>query len=637
VTSISSVTDFLSASPPSPIRDLLLSKQTTAPPSPSPSDEPRFFKVFTIADDNATVGRGAFGSVVRATYKFDSRVYAVKLIALTGDGDEDLQRECKILSLLDSKYIVRYYSSWIDELTDAGVTRLRSVFDFDDDLDGGTQSASEDSDELDDSLTVQFESDSDDIDVCDRPATRNRFLFMQMEFCSGRSLAALLRDSTFFGDATWRRQWRIARGILEGLKCIHSRGIIHRDMKPSNIFIDERGDAKIGDFGLSKLGELTRIAASHSEASSMQAEAGPGIQGSFPYLAPEIRRGAKYDSKSDMYSLGVIFFEMWAYFATESERARKLRALVDDPDVDVPYWNGPDVVLMVVRRLLSQDGERRPSANELLECIPVVPDEVSPDDMSSAITAVAAGDFRSRAATGVLDALFSDSRKRNFVRGPAIELRGCGHVVAAFWQTARLFSAVRFAGPLLEAFAADRIEGVPIMDRTGTVHMLRHSPWHFMVKHVCEKDIRFARYAQMCEVVGHRSTTLMTYDIVNGDVAKWTDVFECVQFAVDFVRRIRPAALLTAVVSGVTGEAAAFLDAVDRSGMFAERGAGRTNECEGLAVDVLADGMPAAVVGRMKETGFEDLRKADVALQARKQPVITSAKFDFANLALVAA
>jgi hypothetical protein len=91
-----------------PVHDLLLSTHSPLPTSPSPPGEPRFFNKFTIADDDATGGRGSFGSVVRAMYKFDSRVYAVKLIALTGDGDEDLQRECKILSLLDSKYIVRY-------------------------------------------------------------------------------------------------------------------------------------------------------------------------------------------------------------------------------------------------------------------------------------------------------------------------------------------------------------------------------------------------------------------------------------------------------------------------------------------------------------------------------------------------
>lgn len=110
--------------------------------------------------------------------------------------------------------------------------------------------------------------------------------------------------------------------ILDAVMYVHEKGMIHRDLKPSNIFFSLEGKIKVGDFGLVASSVYGGLQNSYLTLQGLGEEQHTSNLGSHFYMSPEQMTRKKYDHKVDIYSLGVIFFELHYPFHTDMERAK---------------------------------------------------------------------------------------------------------------------------------------------------------------------------------------------------------------------------------------------------------------------------------------------------------------------------
>jgi len=121
-------------------------------------------------------------------------------------------------------------------------------------------------------------------------------IYMVMEWCQGRLLRQILEE----GQLPQERAIRIAIQVLEGLDYIHANGVVHRDLKPENIMVDEDDNIKLIDFGIAGDAAAKRLTYANFTAAI----------GTPNYISPEQVKGRRGDGRSDIYSMGVILYEM---------------------------------------------------------------------------------------------------------------------------------------------------------------------------------------------------------------------------------------------------------------------------------------------------------------------------------------
>src|SRR5262245_41378008 len=183
-------------------------------------------------------------------------------------------------------------------------------------------------------------------------------IYMAMELLEGHDLKDVIGRHT---PLTLDQKIGLIEQITEGLAFAHAKDVVHRDLKPANIHIQPNGQVKIMDFGLAKL------------ASSDMTRAGM-IMGTPNYMSPEQVRGEKADSRSDVFSLGAVFYELLANrkpFEADSLHAVLFQVMQNEPEPllklvpDIP----PSLAQMVEKAMSKDSAGRYRDASEMRDAV----------------------------------------------------------------------------------------------------------------------------------------------------------------------------------------------------------------------------------------------------------------------------
>ncbi|NPV58428.1 MAG: serine/threonine protein kinase [Actinobacteria bacterium] len=171
--------------------------------------------------------------------------------------------------------------------------------------------------------------------------------YIVMEYLEGKTLRDILRERSLSVEEVMT----IAPMISDALHYAHSHGIVHRDIKPDNIFVLESGNIKVADFGIAKMLKVSDR--THTGV----------IMGTPNYIAPEVVKGLPYDHRVDMFSLGVTLYEALSGrrpFDAENDYAIIYRVANEEPASLLEYRDDiPMSLVRIIGRALEKDPERR--------------------------------------------------------------------------------------------------------------------------------------------------------------------------------------------------------------------------------------------------------------------------------------
>ncbi|KAH8096907.1 hypothetical protein BXZ70DRAFT_945142 [Cristinia sonorae] len=537
------------------------------------------------------LGKGAFGSVVKARNKIDNRIYAVKKIKLrASQSDSKIFREVNALSRLNHRFIVRYYTTWVEvgdlasttassANSDSGTSvpesrdgtmsgRSADLLTFNmDDLRSneshhsfpsirftrsGTPDSSNSDQESDEVYDDPFLADGLRLgrpeSALDHVSGVSRTLYIQMEYVERQTLKERIAEGISESEA-----WRLFQQIVDAVVHMSGLGILHRDIKLTNIFIDGRGDCKVGDFGLATSSlaavdpsDVTMIVPRDAD---MTLDVGTKL-----YIAPEVQSGkggTRSHAKADIYSLGIVFFEMNYVFSTGSERIDVLEGLRKPGIMFPPTWEARrSRQRQIITWLLQHNPNDRPTALELSQS-PLMPPRMEDEYVKNAMKLMAKSDSPHHEA--VLSALFSEPPKptRGFLYDSDIDISDHttlnGMVHDRIVQIFRLHGAIDMEPTLLlpHTTAEDDQNKALFLDRHGEVVALPNNALAPFARLAARENIKRIKRYHIGDIYrplvtpGHPKThkaavfDIITPDLVNGQTVATAEALSLVHSCID--------------------------------------------------------------------------------------------------------
>jgi len=297
----------------------------------------RTLKAFRIGN---VLGEGGFGKVRKVEKRIDRFVYALKACAMPRNEKRIMMhvRECQTMARLDSPHLVRYYDAWIEEMTPDLIDGF---------FDGKVKGMHE--------------------------PHKYLVLFCQLELCD-TDMTGFIKENKH--RMTDEDKWDLFKQTIEGIEFIHSKGLVHRDMKPGNVLInlDKRTGkvaCKIADLGLAKFkrkGDLIRPDGPQGPCETRMGDVRMTRGcGTMLYGAPEQFSGSNYGSKADMYAMGIVLFEIFGNFRDKKEKYKAIDKMRRNTKAILgQYLSRKPAVCKLVLKCLATNPDRRPSCLDIM-------------------------------------------------------------------------------------------------------------------------------------------------------------------------------------------------------------------------------------------------------------------------------
>nr|XP_048277739.1 serine/threonine-protein kinase 24 isoform X2 [Myodes glareolus] len=282
------------------------------------------------------IGKGSFGEVFKGIDNRTQKVVAIKIIDLEEAEDEieDIQQEITVLSQCDSPYVTKYYGSYL-KLYSAEQLAKTALF-----ITKATH--------IQKDTPHHHSSGGWTLRTMARQDTK---LWIIMEYLGGGSALDLLEP----GPLDEIQIATILREILKGLDYLHSEKKIHRDIKAANVLLSEHGEVKLADFGVA--GQLTDTQIKRNT-----------FVGTPFWMAPEVIKQSAYDSKADIWSLGITAIELAKGEPPHSElHPMKVLFLIPKNNPPTLEGNYSKPLKEFVEACLNKEPSFRPTAKELLK------------------------------------------------------------------------------------------------------------------------------------------------------------------------------------------------------------------------------------------------------------------------------